>query len=165
MKKRRPMGYWNKPVAQLAKRYPASDANSPTGYIRVSRNNKLAYLHRLVWEELVGPIPPGMQIDHINRCRTDNRLSNLRLVSITENRRNMTKRSDNQTGVTGVSYWEAGGAYRAVVGHYPNGSSKFKTFSINKYGEQGAFSRACEAREAALATLSKTEGYTHDHGK
>ena len=44
--------------------------------------------HRLIWEEAYGPIPSGMQIDHINGIRTDNRLENLRLATNQQNSSN-----------------------------------------------------------------------------
>jgi hypothetical protein len=159
------MGYWNRPAKDLAILYPTSDANSKSGYIRVSRQNKVVYLHRLIWEELVGPIPAGMQVDHINGNKTDNRLSNLRLVPQKTNLRNSSKRSDNTTGVTGVSYWKSGNAYRAVTICPNTGKQKIKTFSVAKYGEQQAFQLACDAREAAMKGLVNAGLYTNRHGK
>lgn len=41
--------------------------------------------HRLVWEAFNGPIPPRMQINHINGKKADNRLANLELCSASEN--------------------------------------------------------------------------------
>lgn len=41
--------------------------------------------HRCVWTAHVGPIPDGLQINHINGVRTDNRLENLELCTISEN--------------------------------------------------------------------------------
>ena len=51
------------------------------GYV-VTLNGKV---HRLIWEAFNGKIPEGLQIDHINTIRNDNRLSNLRLVTPKEN--------------------------------------------------------------------------------
>lgn len=64
------------------------------GYARWSTNRnhkKIRILvHRLVWETFNGKIPEDMEIDHINRCKTDNKLSNLRCVSHIQNMQNWT---------------------------------------------------------------------------
>lgn len=41
--------------------------------------------HRAVWQAFNGPIPDGLQINHKNGVRHDNRLSNLEVVTIREN--------------------------------------------------------------------------------
>lgn len=38
------------------------------------------YIHVLVWETFVGPIPDGYDVHHINHNRKDNRLENLCLI-------------------------------------------------------------------------------------
>ena len=38
-------------------------------------------VHRLVWEAFNGPIPEGLQINHINEIKTDNRLCNIELCT------------------------------------------------------------------------------------
>lgn len=43
------------------------------------------FIHRLVWGAFNGPIPEGMQINHLNEDKTDNRLENLSLVTPKEN--------------------------------------------------------------------------------
>ena len=58
------------------------------GYVKVDVKGKKHYLHRLLWEEVNGPIAEGMQIDHINGDRADNRLDNLRLATPTQNSAN-----------------------------------------------------------------------------
>lgn len=164
MKTRKPMMYWNQDASVLAQTYPESDANTAGGYIRVSRNNKIVYLHRWLWEQLVGPIPHGYTVDHINGIPTDNRLDNLRAVPVRTNLRNSKKRTDNKSGVAGVSRWSAGNAWRASIHDPVTLKQKFTTFSITKYGEQTAFELACKAREEAMNAFVKAGIYTDRHG-
>lgn len=42
-------------------------------------------VHRLVWETFNGQILEGLQVNHINEIKTDNRLSNLNLMTAKEN--------------------------------------------------------------------------------
>lgn len=42
-------------------------------------------VHRVLWETMVGEVPEGYELDHINAVRTDNRLENLRCVTHKEN--------------------------------------------------------------------------------
>ena len=55
------------------------------GYLRL---NSIISIHRLVWETFNGKILEGMVIDHIDGNRSNNALSNLRLVSQAENMNN-----------------------------------------------------------------------------
>lgn len=60
------------------------------GYRYISLGGKLVLKHRLIWEAFNGEIPQGMEIDHIipvSDGGTDE-LSNLRLVTSSENKRN-----------------------------------------------------------------------------
>lgn len=49
------------------------------------KKTKKYLVHRLVWEAFNGKIPDGMQINHINEIKDDNRLSNLSLTTTKEN--------------------------------------------------------------------------------
>lgn len=59
------------------------------GYVQVEfrkdRKRKCFKIHRLVWTAFNGQIPEDMQVNHINEDKTDNRLSNLNLMSLVEN--------------------------------------------------------------------------------
>jgi hypothetical protein len=53
--------------------------------ISKQKQRKQYRVHRFVWEYFNGPIPPDKVIDHIDGDKTNNALSNLRLVSNKEN--------------------------------------------------------------------------------
>ena len=74
------------------------------GYLQFEISRKGYLVHRVAWEIVNGPIPKGMQIDHINHDRTDNRIENLRLVTASQNMKNQSMRSTNSTGVNGVYF-------------------------------------------------------------
>lgn len=144
---------------------------SPTsGYYQVRKERKLVLVHRIIWELFNGPIPDGMVIDHIDRDKLNNDITNLRMVTRTTNHQNMPKRCDNSSGKTGVhrlvntnrsgsisKYWRA---------TWYDGGVKSKAFSVNKYGEEGAYNLACSFRESKIEELNR-EGcsYTENHGK
>lgn len=164
---RKSMGYWAGSAQDLAKAYPASDANNAGGYICISRENVIHYMHRWIWEEIFGPIPDGWEIDHINGVSTDNRLENLRCVPQPVQARNKPKRADNISGVQGVSLWETTrrgnqkvSMWRAVAINTV-GKQVIKTFSISKYGNEEAFRLACEARKQ----MEKDFNYHPNHGR
>ena len=163
----KPYGHWQGTAQEIAKAYPPSDANSAGGYIRISRDNEVHYMHRWIWEQIFGPIPPGWEIDHINGVRTDNRLENLRCIPQAANKRNMKTGTSNTSGVQGVSLWETTrrgnqkvSMWRAVA-MTPAGKQVIKTFSIKKYGYEQAFQLACDAR----AQMKKDYGYHPNHGR
>ncbi len=69
--------------------------------------------HRLAWLYVHGEWPID-QIDHINNNRLDNRISNLRLVSQSQNQQNR-KPKRGGTGVKGVSKTKYG--FSAQIGY------------------------------------------------
>lgn len=74
-----------------------------TGYFIARLYGKKYLIHRLVWIYHNGYFPEHF-IDHKNRDRSDNRIENLREVTKWCNSKNCKIRSDNLTGITGVSY-------------------------------------------------------------
>lgn len=55
--------------------------------VRLFKNSigKWYSVHRLVWKVFNGSIPEGLQVNHINEIKTDNRLENLNLMTCKEN--------------------------------------------------------------------------------
>ena len=73
-------------IYSARRKYTPSDRGA--GYMAVCLNRKLKYVHRVVWEAFNGPVPEGLELDHLNTIRCDNRLENLRACTSSENKRN-----------------------------------------------------------------------------
>lgn len=94
----------------------AGSAHS-NGYIAICVDGHRHYAHRLAWFYCYAKWPEGtLQIDHINGIKSDNRISNLRPVTPSQNKQNMRKpRRDNATGFIGVKFNESCGKYEANI--------------------------------------------------
>ncbi len=80
--------------------------------------------HRLAWLYMTGEWP-ALEVDHKNCIGTDNRWSNLRLVTRHENMQNKRRaHRNNKTGFLGVSIQD--GRYRADI--YDSGKHRFLGF-------------------------------------
>ncbi|HAJ7541587.1 TPA: HNH endonuclease [Escherichia coli] len=90
---------------------------SSGGYLMIMLNGKAYPAHRLAWLIVYGTMPDGI-IDHINRVRTDNRISNLRLVTHSENMQNRKIQKNNKSGYRGVSWDAKYGKWRARINAY-----------------------------------------------
>lgn len=84
------------------------------GYRRISVDYKVYLAHRLAWFYQTGNWPFG-ELDHINRQRDDNRITNLREADRTINTQNTNLRKDNQTGYRGVGWHKASNKWRARI--------------------------------------------------
>lgn len=56
--------------------------------IQINKKNKTFKTHRLIAETFYGMPNESLQVDHINRIKTDNRIENLRWVTTQENLEN-----------------------------------------------------------------------------
>lgn len=137
---------WNKRFAQ--KRAGSINGN---GYDQVQILGKNYTSHRVAWAIFYGSWPKG-QIDHINRDRLDNRIKNLRDVTHAENMKNKKIRSDNLSGVTGVTFNDRNKKWRAVIR-----SSKCS----RHLGYFTDINDAIAARKAA----EKEYGFHQNHGR
>lgn len=88
---------------------------SSDGYTKIGINGKIYPAHRIAMLLAYGFYGDGLEIDHINHIRDDNRLVNLRFVDSSGNNRNQSRRNDNTTGITGVTYRKGARKYTAQI--------------------------------------------------
>ncbi len=76
------------------------------GYMELRIARAYWKAHRVAWFWVHGEWPPAL-IDHINHDIQDNRICNLRLATILQNRQNLKRYKSNKSGYKGV-YWHSG---------------------------------------------------------
>jgi hypothetical protein len=84
------------------------------GYVYIRFNGKRLLAHRLAWIKVHKQMP-DRQIDHINMCRSENRIDNLRLATLTDNNRNRKAQSNNTSGYKGVTFHKGTGRFQAKI--------------------------------------------------
>ena len=113
------------------------------GYRYISFNDVSIKEHRIIWALMNGEWPPaGMEIDHKNGIRSDNRWENLRLATKQQNMANSVR--STTTGFKGVQ--KKGNRFVATLGY------KYKKLHL------GSFGTAEEARDAYLSKAHELIG-------
>lgn len=64
------------------------------------------FLHRVIFEHYHGPMPAGLETDHIDRTPLNNTPDNLRAVTNTQNQANKGKQKNNTSGFRGVHWYK-----------------------------------------------------------
>jgi len=112
------------------------------GYYIVSlyKNGKrtMKKIHRLVAEHFIDNPNNCECVDHIDRDRTNNSISNLRWCSYSENNRNSTKQKNCSSAYKGVSYYKQYKKWRCQIrvdrkqihiGYYDNEIDSAKAYN------------------------------------
>lgn len=124
-------------------------ARSACRYTAVRMDGKRYYAHRLAFLWMTGCWPEG-DVDHIDGDGTNNRWSNLREATQSQNNGNQRLRSDSVTGFKGVGYVRKDRAYRARlrVGGKQLALGYFKT-------PEAAYAAYCVAAKAHFGEFAK----------
>jgi hypothetical protein len=92
-----------------------SDVKKNTAYAVTYITRKGRPRQRLSMHRLLCGAPPWLQVDHINRSGIDNRRSNLRPATRSENICNAKVPITNKSGHKGVSWCKRSNKWRAVI--------------------------------------------------
>ncbi|QGS16668.1 HNH endonuclease [Citrobacter portucalensis] len=84
------------------------------GYIRITISGKNYLAHRLAWLYVHGYMPEK-EIDHINRIRNDNRITNLREATSQLNSLNTGMYKNNTSGSKGIYFNKRAKKWQAQI--------------------------------------------------
>lgn len=149
--------FWSDPHCTRLNQGDEAGSRHHRGYWYIRRYDKTMSRHRIVWEMHNGPIPDGMEIDHINHVPGDDRIENLRMVTRRQNNQNKKLNERNTSGYVGVSWNKKTNKWRAMIG-IRGEDGKRKTLYVY-YGD--SFDDAVSARKKAEAEHS----FHENHGK
>lgn len=138
------------------------------GYGEVKLNGKSYKTHRIIWEMSNPTLKPGEDLDHIDGDRLNNRLTNLRVCNDKVNSQNRVMRSDNTSGVTGVTRIVSEGtrSYWTAKWTSEDGRELSRSFRIDVHGNELALDMATKHREKMIRQLAQQgQHYTERHGK
>jgi HNH endonuclease/AP2 domain len=144
-------------IATKARR--VSNGDVAGGICRLKRSSGLSYrlinidrmprgAHRLAWLYVYGYIP--RQIDHIDGDGLNNRISNLRPCSNTQNRANTGRTIANHSGFKGVSWSKNAKRWRSTInsgcrqihlGYFDSPESAHAAYRAKAYAVHGQFAR------------------------
>lgn len=96
--------------------FGGAEAGSPhcDGYRHIEIGKRKFLTHRVIWALVHGVWPEGC-IDHIDHNRMNNKISNLRVVTRSQNNRNSSLRADNTSGAVGVRWHKSSKKWEARV--------------------------------------------------
>ena len=120
------------------------------GYVVIRLAKKNYKAHRLAWLYTYGELPK--KIDHINQIKSDNRIDNLRPISVSDNAKNASLSAVNTSGVTGVYWNKLANKWKASI--------KSDGVAVN-LGSFVEFHEAVNARKNAEVLY----GFHENHGK
>jgi hypothetical protein len=89
-----------------------------TGYAYTKLNGRTFSIHRLLMT-LLGRDLIGLEVDHKNGHRLDNRINNLRIATKSQNRQNVGLSTTNTSGFKGVHFHKHNRRWVAYIGKRP----------------------------------------------
>jgi HNH endonuclease/AP2 domain len=121
------------------------------GYRQIGINSKVYKAHQLAWLYVYGYLPK--EIDHIHGIKDDNRISELREATSSQNKCNKPKRKDNTSGFKGVTWHKGAKKWMTQIGI--NKRSYFLGYFDTPEKAALAFNKAAIELHGEFASLNK----------
>lgn len=130
---------------------PAGSVNKKgkSGYRQIYFDGRPYNAADLAWVIMTGRWP-CRTVDHKNLQRADDRWSNLRLASWSQNRANLRRYKNNKSGFKGVSLFRANGKWKAQIqvqkkkialGHHATPEAAHLAYAVAAKKYYGEFAR------------------------
>lgn len=139
--------------------------------ITTGKKARFYLVHRIIWEMHNGPIPDGMQVDHVNTDSLDNKITNLRLATHAQNLWNRGAEKCNTLGLKGVTPDRRRGKWKATIrankgihnlGYFDSPDEAHAAYRSAALVLHGEFARTQDHQEIADASHEKKT--THFQG-
>lgn len=145
---------WRERRSNVAAGSPAGSIKT-AGYRGIKINERMFQASRLAWLWVHGRWPTGY-IDHIDGDRANNRLSNLRDVTPTQNKYNSSPFLNSKSGIKGVTWCKQTNKWKARISIV-----RYKTLHIGFFMELADAQAAYE--EKARELRGKFARLAHPH--
>ena len=142
---------WRKKLSTRGPVGKEAGYRSRRGRISIRIDGELYLAHRLAWF-FVHSVWPEFEIDHINVNESDNRISNLRESTRSQNLFNTHARRTNKLGIKGVHYSSERGKWVAAI--RANGKQKILGRFSSPYDAAAAYASASEMYHGSYGRVS-----------
>lgn len=132
--------------------------DSRRGYRFLRRNGRTIYVHQLVYELFVEQIPEGLEIDHINTIRDDNRVENLRVVTRLQNLHNPITEVRRHEALVRATAAATAAKLKPIIGRAPGGEWDIGPFPSVKDAAVAIGLPSASSISSALHGSHKTAG-------
>lgn len=129
----------------------SSNSTVPGFYARRTIKDTNGKKYNVYMHRLITGASRGVEVDHINHNKLDNRRENLRISSRSENNRNRKKQRNNTSGHKGVQWIKRLNVWCALI------QINYKRVSLGHYR---AYEDACNAYDNAASLYHGSFAYT-----
>ena len=129
---------WKNPTSRKVKAGTIAGSKDKDNYTVIKVLGKNYKAHRLAWLYMTGGWPKGI-IDHVNRCTSDNRWENLRVVTDKQNSYNRSPRKNTTSRYKGVHFVKHMKKWVARI--TKNGDSEYLGFFESEIDAAVAYNR------------------------
>ena len=133
-----------------------------SGYWVVKYKGSIFKIHRIIYGIINPTFNQELYIDHINRDRLDNKISNLRLVTHSVNMKNKSRYKNNTTGKCGITLRIIKGISYLRVYIRIDGKLTEHYINIKTAGGYDAAMNKAIVHRSLLLTEDFLKGHGHD---